>query len=122
MTIPNEDLAAIRSEAEQFFPQTALIRRRTVASDGRGGQTEDWFDLAANVPGRLESGAGTESTVGERRTAVQNWTWKCPHGQDLRETDLLVIDGQFYDVDAVTRKPFGAYTIASVTLTKDPGQ
>lgn len=122
MTISNDDLASIRSEAESFFPQTALVRRRTVAADGRGGETEDWFTLDAEAPGRLEGGAGTETEVGGRRAAVQTWTWKAPHDQDLKETDLLIIEGKTYGVDAVTRTQFGAYTIAALTLVKGPGQ
>lgn len=118
MTISPDDLASVRSEAETFLPQRALIRRRTIAADGRGGQTEDWFDLAADVPGRLEAVGGGPGESGEREATIQSWRWKTAHDQDLRETDLLVIDGVAYDVGSVTRTPYGAYAIAELGLAK----
>lgn len=114
MTIDGADLAAIRAEAQTFLVQSALIRRRIVATDGRGGQIEDWVDLAAGVPCRLDEGSGAEARIGERQVPTQTWRAKFPYDQDLRETDRVIVDGIVFEVAYVMRRPFDAYRQADL--------
>lgn len=103
-------LDAMRATAEQALPGTAVIRRLTRDSDGGGGFTETWTDVAT-VACRIAPLAGGEritssargSTVGERVVDETTNVVTLPATADVTEKDRLVIDGRTYDVALIRR-------------------
>jgi hypothetical protein len=116
MTVSGSDLAAIRSEAAQYLVQRATIRRKLTMKDGRGGQIEDWYDLAVNVPYRRDDPAGGEGPRGEKTSATQTARAKFAYDQDLRTTDQVIDEatGEVFSVTYVQKKPFDAYRQADL--------
>lgn len=72
--------------------QRCTIERRTVVSDGGGGQTETWAPAAANVRCRswYGDGRGQEETVGDRTSEIIDRRVMLPASTDVRHEDRLV--------------------------------
>lgn len=107
--LPARDLAAMRREMQRMLPDTATIQRRTIASDGGGGQTETRATLAASVPCRIAPTGGGESGSamsddGDRVRDESTHVVTFANGQDITETDRILIDGSTYEVLLVRQR------------------
>jgi len=112
------DLAAIRQAQEQAMPDSCTIQRRTLTSDGMGGYTESWSDLATGVKCRL-SPVRSISQLAERVVAEQFvgrtlWQLTLPAGQDVSHDDRVVVGATTYEVMSVNSG--GAWEVARRVL------
>lgn len=100
---------AMRRVAVQALPDLATIQRRTRTSDGGGGSTEQWADVAT-VAARITPVGGGEvgtvsgtSTIGGRVIATTTHIVTLPAGTDVLAADQLVVDGTTYEVTLVRK-------------------
>lgn len=95
------ELSALRGAAQSAMPGSVVIYRRTLTSDGAGGQsgtvTAVGTVIARAVPRR---GEPTVMTAGGRVEARGDWYVYVPTGTDIRrQTDHLVhSSGGTFDV------------------------
>lgn len=118
MSLSTEDLAAVRTEANAFLPDTAEIQRRTVVDDGAGGRTETWSTVATVRVRLAPGGGGREGSTGSRVVAEAPYVARLPQGTDVREVDRLVISGVTYQVIAVEGRSWEIYKTAALELAR----
>jgi hypothetical protein len=112
MLLSTAQIEAMRATAERAFPDLATIQRRTEISDGGGGTTTTWADLAENVPCRLSPvGGGEVGLTGARIADEATSLVTMAATRDVVESDRLVIDGFVYDVQLVRRRGSWALTL-----------
>lgn len=96
-------ITAMRTTADLALPDTVVISRRTVSSDGAGGWNESWA-TAATVAGRLMPRYQISSMEGQgpgQIQAVAQWTLTLPAGTDLRAGDRVAVAGRTFEVYAL---------------------
>lgn len=113
-------ILGMRARVTRLLPDTCMIQRRTPASDGGGGYTETWTDLAGPVRCRIEPAAGGEAgTTADRVDDETSHVAYLPALTDITEADRVTIAGQSYDVTAV--RTWGASEVyRAVELTETP--
>lgn len=82
-----------------FYPTSATIRRKTIVSDGQGGQDETWADVAT-VMCRYAPGMGKASET-INADALQNvsfWTFAFAGSPDVRDADRIVVGSRTWEV------------------------
>ena len=98
-------VASMRATQKRALPQTCTIQRLTSVSDGGGGRTESWADIADGVPCRVAPVAGGETgTSGDRIVDESTHVITLPAGEDVTEADRIVVDDQTYNVTLVRRR------------------
>jgi head-tail adaptor len=99
--LPAGELAAMRAELERSLPDTAQVRRRSLAGDGMGGQAETWATVAT-VACRVAPTANMpeEFTNGGRLVSTSWWRLTFPAGTDVRAADRVVALGRTFEVVA----------------------
>lgn len=95
------ELDAMRSTLEASLPDTAQVRRKTLTSDGMGGQTESWATVATVACRVAPSGRPEERAVAERLASVSVWTVTLPALTDVRAVDRLVVGARTFEVVGV---------------------
>ena len=101
--LSSAQITAMRATADLALPDTVVISRRTVASDGAGGWSETWA-TAATVAGRLQPKyqiSGSENVAAGQIQAVAQWVATLPAGTDLRAGDRVTVAGRTFEVQAV---------------------
>jgi len=101
--LSSAQITAMRTTADLALPDTVVISRRTVASDGAGGWSETWA-TAATVAGRLMPKyqiSGSEGQQAGQIQAVAQWVATLPAGTDLRAGDRVTVAGRTFEVQAV---------------------
>lgn len=90
----------MRATADKALPDSATIRRATLSSDGAGGQTQTWADVATvacRLMPRLTQ--PQDKTVGDKLTNVSGWMIALPYGTDVTEGDIVTVGGRTFEVD-----------------------
>lgn len=108
--LSTSELASMRATIGQALPDTCVIRRNTPVSDGGGGTTDDWSNLATNVPCGIAPVAGGEAPnrinaeaggrIKDESTAIVT----LPAGQNITEADRIVIGDQTFEVTLVRER------------------
>lgn len=80
--------------------KTVTLQRATKTSDGQGGYTETWADLAT-VEGGIAAMSGDERWASDRLEARSKWRLIIAYWGDLFATDRVVIDGTAYNISFV---------------------
>lgn len=120
MLLDASQIAELRSVAELALPDRATIQRRAEVSDGGGGTTTSWSTHAAEVPCRLSPvGGGEIGTIGGRISDEATSLVTMAAGQDVVESDRLVIGDTTYDVQLVRRR--GSWAITTRVECKEAG-
>lgn len=91
----------MRATLEESLPDTCTIKRKMVADDGQGGQTETWGDLATGVACRLaplSSQMDREEEVEDRVSATKYRLVTLAADQDIKVEDLVVVAGRTLEV------------------------
>ncbi len=100
-----EQITTMRDVTRAALPETATISRKTAVSDGAGGRTETWADIATAVPCRVGPAAGGETGMsGGRIEDESTHVVTFSAGQDITEADRLTVAGQSYEVTLVRRR------------------
>lgn len=81
--------------------QSATIKRGTSSRDSTGLVTTTYADAATGVMGSAQSLGDKLSQTIFGRVGVGEYVFFCEYTVDLRAADLLVIDGDTYEVTAV---------------------
>lgn len=89
----------LASEADLLW-KSVTLQRATKVSDGAGGYTETWNDLAI-VDGGIAAMSGNEGWSSDRLEAKSKWRLLIAYWGELFETDRVVIDGRAYNVSFV---------------------
>jgi len=118
MTLLTElELIAMRSMQAQGLPETVIIQRCSLESDGAGGSVETWTE-AGSVGGRigLIGKSEQERMIAERLGISQGYMVTLPAGTDIGEQDRLTIDGRTFEVVGVVR---GSWETARRAVCKE---
>lgn len=104
-------ITAMRHIANLALPDTCTVSRKTTVSDGGGGQTATWADLATGVACRIAPvGGGETGEQGNRIEQATTHVITLPASQDITEADRVTITGVVYDVTLVRER--GAWEIS----------
>lgn len=90
---------ALASEADLLW-KSVTIQRAVKTSDGAGGYTEAWGDLAV-VDGGIVAMSGNERWNADRLNAESKWRLLIAYWGQLYATDRVVIDGRAYSISFV---------------------
>lgn len=113
MSLTAAEIAAMRDDLEDSMPDTCVIQRRSLTTDGQGGKTEAWA-AAGTVVCRLSPqgiGRGDETSRAERISGEEEWVVTLPALSDVTTTDRLVVLG-------VTYEPVGLRAVRSWELSR----
>lgn len=80
--------------------KTVTLQRATKTSDGQGGYSETWADLAV-VEGGIAAMSGTERWNADRLNAESKWRLLIAYWGQLYATDRVLIDGRAYSISFV---------------------
>jgi head-tail adaptor len=67
------------------------VERRTLVSDGGGGQTETWAAVETDLPCRAWLEAANAEAVGERMAEVEDRRLIVPVGSDVQPADRVTV-------------------------------
>jgi len=94
------EIAQLRADQGDYFPDTCTIQTVTRTSDSQGGWTESWANTHTSVSCRLapvQFGQG-EQMEGEQIASVTEWVLSIAHNQTIDETMRVVHDSETYEV------------------------
>lgn len=100
-SLSTAELAAMRNTANQAQPDTAVISRATLASDGMGGYTETWATVETascrlDPPGNVRLDQWSEK-IQNRSVFILN----VEAGTDIQSGDKATLNGTIYLVIGV---------------------
>lgn len=100
MALSTLEIAQLRTDASDYFPDTATIQTIARTSDGMGGWTEAWSNTYTSVACRLAPARATrdETLRGEQISAYSQWVLTIAHNQAIDETMRVVHDSETYEV------------------------
>ncbi len=100
------EIAAMRETVDDSLPDTASIRRNTPVSDGQGGQTDAWAqvaEVAARV-GLTGRRSPEEREIAGRVAGTVLYTLWMPAGTDLTAKDRIVVGARTFEVVGVIQR------------------
>lgn len=117
-------IRTLRRTSRRTLIDRCAIHRKTMVSDGGGGEVETWQTIASDVPCRIRPIGGGETnedtTAGGRIMDETTHLLALPAGQDIEHEDRVTVDGVVYDVTLVRR--MGGWEIERrVELRETPG-
>ena len=80
--------------------QRVTLRRQTLTSDGPGGQTAAWSDVATFWC-HVRPRSGRETVQADRVSGQTTYLFVCRYRSDVREADVLRWQGVDYNVRAI---------------------
>lgn len=84
------DLAAMQSQMSETRDGTLIIRRRSLASDGEGGNTPTWTPITGGtVEYRIVQMTGLERAFAQRSGTVSVWRIGLPLTPEVLSSDIL---------------------------------
>ncbi len=108
------EITAMRATSDTALPDVATVQRATTVSDGGGGTTTSWADVATVAcriaPTGGASRGGETGVTGGRIVDESTHVISLPAEADVTAADRLFIDGQAYDVTLVHRR--GAWELS----------
>jgi hypothetical protein len=105
MIVTPAEIAAARADFATMLPDRCTIQRAVEASDGGGGQTTTWPDIAVDVSCRLtpaqaggSSGRAASGFAGDRLNDQTTHIVTFAAGFDVQQADRIVITGTAYEI------------------------
>lgn len=93
------ELAQIRNDIAQLFPDTCHILSLTLTSDGMGGNTETWGTAGTAIPCRLDFTArGRETVSSDKNTPFQTGVVSMAYNQSVTTANRLQFGAVAYNV------------------------
>lgn len=115
-------LDSIQETAADLLPDTAIVLRRSLATDTTGGKTATYSAQTERIacrlsfPGQGDTPTMVDRTVGGRITPQQQFLVTMMGDADVLETDRLTILGTTYDiVSSLATRSFQVYKRFLVT-------
>ena len=96
--LTDEELAGMRETLDLSLPDTALIKRATSVSDGRGGRTQTWTTVATVACRVAPDTTRAESLVSGVVVSVQRWMLTFPSETSVRPDDRIVVATRTFEV------------------------
>ena len=100
MALSTLEIAQLRTDAADYFPDTCTLQTVARTSDDMGGWTEEWSNAYTSVACRLAPARATrdETLRGEQISAYSQWVLTIAHNQTIDETMRVVHDSETYEV------------------------
>ena len=95
------DLDYMRAETVRALPDTVDIQKESKELDGQGGFVISWAEVYQNIPARLTSRGGNESTETGRREPQLDFTLTVAYDQPIASSDRVVHSSGTYEVQSV---------------------
>mgnify|MGYP003133108740 CR=1 FL=1 len=95
------DLDYMRTEAVRAMPDTVDIQRQSKELDGQGGFIVSWSEAYQNIPARLTSRGGSESTDTGRLDTQLSFTLTLAYDQSIEADDRVLHSSGTYEVQSV---------------------
>lgn len=98
--LDSEELATMRSDSQEFLPETCSILRRTIADDGIGGQTVTTVTFE-NIPCMMSPATAITSNEREdagRVTSSLVWKLTVAYNQSIELSDRVLWKGRTFEV------------------------
>jgi SPP1 family predicted phage head-tail adaptor len=111
------EITAMRATADTALPDVATVQRATTVSDGGGGTTTSWADVATVACRIAPAGGGEGATTGERVVDESTHIVTFPALADVTEADRLLVDGQTFNVTLVKQR--GAWELSRRAEAKE---
>lgn len=101
MTLSTLELAMLRADQADYWPDTCTLQVVTRIDDEQGGWTETWADTYTNVSCRLSPMATSqvEMVEGAQIQAASRWVLTVAHNQALDETMRVVHSSETYEIE-----------------------
>lgn len=99
--VPAATLAAIRAAVTAALDLTCEIQRATVTADAWGSQQETFTTIATTQCNLAKPTAQISQQYAARLANLQAWTARFAYGTDVREGDVVVVNGQSLTVQAL---------------------
>jgi head-tail adaptor len=84
-----EELARFKTSILDTFHSTCDIQRRTLASNGAGGQTETWGTVHKGEKCAVNARGGDEDVVADKEASVKEYVIHLKAGLDVRQQDRV---------------------------------
>ena len=103
MSLSTLELAQLRSDADDYMPDTCDIQTVTRTVDAYGGWTEAWADTYETVSCRLAALTTTrpEGIDGSELGSFTRWLLAVPYNQTVDATMRVVHSSVTYEIEAV---------------------
>lgn len=100
MSLSTLELAQLRADQGDYFPDTCSFQAVASTSDGQGGWTEAWSDTATSVACRLAPRVGSfgEAMSGNQVASQSAWVLHVAHDQDVDAEWRVVHEGLTYEI------------------------
>jgi hypothetical protein len=114
-----QELADMRTIADDFFPDVCAIRTPTITIGALGGIATIWDNAYTDIPCRLDpdESRGAETIVNEALEGRSSWMLNIPFDQDIDITYKIRHIGVEYDIASV-QDTHSYSTIRRASLTK----
>lgn len=112
------DLTAMQAQQAQAQPETCVVSRRTLASDGAGGQTETWAAVATTTARLTHAGQFSrgEQLLAERLGVRYAVIVTLSVDMDVRVTDRLILGDRTLEVMGA---PMGSWATARRVMAEE---
>lgn len=115
------EIAAMRALQDEALPDTCTIMRATSVSDGMGGMTSTWANVATDVACRLATTASyrpAEGVTADMVALTVMHMLTLPALTDIESADRVDVGGTVYEVAGVLSPGGATETARRVLLSK----
>ena len=101
MTLSTQEVAQLRADQADFYPDTCTLQVVTRTGDSQGGWTETWANTYTSVSCRLSpmTTSQVELVEGAQVQAASRWVLTVAHNQAIDETMRVVHSGETYEIE-----------------------
>ena len=103
MTLSALEIAQMRADQDDYFPDTCTLQTVTRTADGVGGWSESWANTYTGVACRVsqELSGQREGISGAQMASQTDWMLSVTHDQTLTAEMRVVHGGHTYEVVSV---------------------
>jgi len=106
MSLSTLELAQLRADQDDYFPDTCTLQTVTRTVDSVGGWSNSWANTHTGVACRVSplsasAAGGVEHIIGAQLASVTRWLLSVAHDQALTAEMRVVHGGNTYEVSIV---------------------
>ncbi len=98
------------------LPETCVIKRPTLTSDNKGGNTKSLSTIATVNGAFFADTKASDVVTGEKFQVVSNWIILLPYNQDVSEKDIIIIGSRNFEV---LTSEFESYRLLTKVVCKE---
>ena len=101
MSLSTLEIAQLRGDQDDYFPDTCTLQTVAKTSDDQGGWTEEWTNAYTSVACRLAPirASLVETLEGDQISAASRWILSVAHNQTIAEDMRVVHDSETYEIE-----------------------